>query len=44
MYFVAIELDLWWIKLNVDVAVGFIECICVIEECGYFFIGWDWCF
>ena len=40
---VAIKFNLWWIELNVDVAVGFFKGICGIEEVRYFFRAWDWC-
>jgi hypothetical protein len=29
---IAIKFNLWWIELNVDVAVSFLKCICNIEE------------
>jgi hypothetical protein len=40
---VAIKFNLWWIELNVDVAVGFFKGVCRIEEGRYFFRAWDWC-
>lgn len=42
--FVAIKFNLWWIELNVNVAVGFFKGVCGIEEVRYFFRAWGWCF